>query len=146
MALRLLLVLSKRRARTSMNPFIMSECGVTVVLAFFETGVVQPCSSIYPRLLRSWSNREAGPRLREPALLLPEGTGSRTQDHVSVLVIFPKNVSGEGAAGVRVVQGGQDHPAPQLPLHADAAGPLRHRSPEARPPCLLQVYPELHMK
>ena len=49
--------------------------------------------------------------------------------------------TGKGAAGVRVVQGGQDHPAPQLPLHADPAGPLRHRSPEARPPSVLQVPP-----
>ena len=51
-----------------------------------------------------------------------------------------KYITGEGAAGVRVVQGGQDHPAPKLPIHADAARPLRHRSPQARPSGVLQVH------
>ena len=43
-------------------------------------------------------------------------------DSLVLSLIFQKILlTGEGAAGVRVLQGGQDHPAPQLPIHAHAA-------------------------
>ena len=44
----------------------------------------------------------------------------------------------QGAAGLGILQSRAHHPPPRLPLHADPAGQVRRRPPEAGQPRLLQ--------